>query len=62
MTYMRYAANIPYSSSKEELREWCTNTFGPSTSLITSRWFMLDYTVQFKEEKDRNWFLIRWSS
>lgn len=58
---MRYAVELPRSASKEELRAWCTETFGPSVSLLDSRWVMLEWTIQFKQEKDRNWFILRWS-
>ena len=58
---MKYAARLPYGVSNEEVNEWCTETFGPSAGLTSnSRWVMLYYTIQFKEEKDRNWFILRW--
>lgn len=61
MSGLRYAAHLPYRVSKAEINEWCTETFGPSAGLRgNSRWFMLEWTVQFKEEKDRNWFMLRW--
>jgi hypothetical protein len=61
MSGLRYAARLPHSVSKVEVNEWCTETFGPSAGLTSnSRWFMLYYTIQFNEEKDRNWFILRW--
>jgi len=60
MSGLRYAAHLPFRVSKVEVNEWCTESFGPSVGLTNSRWCMLEWTVQFKEEKDRNWFVLKW--
>jgi hypothetical protein len=60
MSGLRYSAILPHRQSKSEILEWCNETFGPSAGLINSRWFMLEYTVQFRDEEDRFWFVMRW--
>ena len=61
MTGLRYAAMLPYPLDRTAVREWCIEQFGLSSdSIINSRWYMFEFTVQFKSEKDRNWFLLRW--
>lgn len=56
-----YSAILPDLKNRNEIKEWCTSTFGESCGISTSsRWFMLDYTIQFKYENDRNWFRLRW--
>ena len=61
MSCTRYSAILPHHKMRSEIKDWCFNAFGPSAGISKdSRWFMLDYTVQFRYEKDRNWFLLRW--
>ena len=62
-----YAVKIPYGYFPKnnveihEIYEWCNKTFGDE--LITDRWNMRNTkTFLFKNEEDRNWFLLRWSS
>ena len=59
-TGLRYAAPLPYPLDRAAVNEWCVEQFGESASIINSRWYMFEFTVQFKSEKDRNWFLLRW--
>ena len=44
----------------DEMQEWCVTVFGP---IIKSdpRWFMKNLRFFFKEEKDREWFVLRWT-
>lgn len=62
-----YAVNIPYgyfskhNVETDEIYEWCNKAF--SDESITDRWYSRGYrTYLFKNEEDRNWFLLRWSS
>ena len=62
-----YAVKIPYgyfskhNVENDEIVEWCKTTF--NDELITNRWYSLSSgTYLFKNEEDRNWFLLRWSS
>lgn len=62
-----YAVKIPYgyfskhNVEADEIYEWCNKTF--SDESITDRWCSRGYTTYlFKNEEDRNWFLLRWSS
>lgn len=63
-TGIRYAVEYPRgaycSDVPKELFEWCTEQFGPD-NILTGRWFALEYTVQFKHRRDRDWYLLRWS-
>ena len=60
-TGLQYAAPLPYRADRAEVKQWCTDTFGPADKIINSRWYMFDYTVQFSNENDRNWFQLRWA-
>lgn len=58
-----YAVKIPYgyyfmhSVESQEIYDWCNNSF------TDDRWYMRGSgTYLFKNEEDRNWFLLRWSS
>lgn len=57
---IRYAADYPSrsSGSHEEVMEWCTEQFGQPG--FQNRWMALDWTIQFREKKDRDWFFLRW--
>jgi hypothetical protein len=67
-----YAASINgfLTSRKREITRWCEETFGPSGYQIADnqlcdywRWrnhLIFDELV-FTSEKDRNWFILRWS-
>lgn len=49
----------------EDMIGWAVDTFGPSEqagpSTIGQRWYVNNATFWFKEEQDREWFLLRWS-
>lgn len=40
--------------------EWCEMTYGQMTMDNYVWRFVGDGIFEFKEEKDRNWFLLRW--
>lgn len=58
---IRYAAELPTTRTANiaEVLKWCEEHYGPP-SIMNGRWVALDYTVQFKERKDRDWFILRW--
>ena len=47
------------------MEDWCTETFGPTHSEGTwhgnLRWYMNDQRFWFRDAKDRDWFVLRWS-
>ncbi len=47
----------------QDMLEWCLYTFGPSEGVWTSneRWYCNNARFYFKYEKDRDWFLMRFS-
>ena len=55
---IRYAAEFPRSVPRSDILAWCTENYGEPG--FRARWMALDYTIQFKEEKDRFWFVARW--
>lgn len=51
----------------DSIIEWCTNTFGPSGTQekpgvwsMDQRWYVNNARLLFKEEKDCQWFMLRW--
>ena len=51
-----------------DMTVWCIETFGPSTGSIWGaiqdpgeRWYANNAKFWFREEADRNWFLLRWT-
>ena len=47
-----------------EVLEWCTQQFGPYPARpdAWSRWVnMYSERIHFRDEKDYNWFVLRWS-
>lgn len=68
----RYHTVEPVGGSWHEMEAWCFETFGGTGSLWNEtknltpeplqRWYMNNRKFWFKEEKDRDWFVIRWNS
>jgi hypothetical protein len=55
-----YSVNVPHISQRE-VDVWCLKTFDLSED--KDRWFTDGWFVYyFKNEEDRNWFLLRWGS
>jgi hypothetical protein len=48
-----------------DMESWCLKTFGdtPSDGIWTpnSRWYMNNSKFWFKDKKDLEWFMIRWT-
>jgi hypothetical protein len=44
---------------------WCVDTFGPTAKdgvwTPDQRWYVNNAKFWFKEAKDRDWFILRWS-
>ncbi len=44
--------------------EWCVNTFGPTPKdgvfTPSCRWYVNNAKFWFRNEADRDWFLLRW--
>ena len=49
----------------EDMIAWTTQTFGPTPKdgvwTPNARWYVNNARFWFKEEKDREWFVLRWS-
>jgi len=49
--------------------EWCVDTYGPTpkdgiwtpNSRCNSRWYVNNAKFWFREKKDLEWFIIRWT-
>ena len=39
--------------------DWCVKQFGDID--IEGRWYPLSYSFMFRDEADRDWFVLRWS-
>jgi hypothetical protein len=68
----RYYCVEPIGGSWFDMEVWSTRTFGPcgdrdkiwgevKTPLPNERWYMNNRKFWFRSEKDRNWFIVRWS-
>ena len=63
----RYYTVEPIGGNWLEMETWCTETFEPVHSIwqdyntAIGRWYMNDRKFWFKTEKDREWFILRWS-
>jgi hypothetical protein len=61
----RYLTVHPGNSSKwNEMMEWMIETFGPSACdgvwTPNMRWYANNAKFWFRNEKDLNWFIMRW--
>jgi hypothetical protein len=58
---IRQNSGIRYSALKfgPESVEWCKEHFGES-NILTGRYSVLEWTIHFKNEADRNWYVMRW--
>jgi hypothetical protein len=55
-----YSVRVP-NISQREVDSWCLKTFDLSED--NDRWFTDGrFVYYFKNEEDRNWFILRWSS
>lgn len=48
-----------------EMIDWAFDTFGPTPTdgvwTPDARWYVNNCRFYFREEKDREWFILRWS-
>jgi hypothetical protein len=67
----RYYCVEPIGGQWYEMEEWCVKTFGSAGEHIWGekkapkpgyRWYMNNRKFWFREQKDRDWFVIRWNS
>jgi hypothetical protein len=58
----RYAVEYPRARVDDttNVLTWCEENFGESG--FKQRWVYLDYTIQFRDKKDRDWFILRWGT
>jgi len=65
----RYYCLEPVGGNWLEMETWCSDTYGncgsawdkDKTPEPNARWYMNDRRFWFREEKDRNWFVLKWS-
>jgi hypothetical protein len=57
---IRYGVEFPKARAGERLDvlSWCIDTFGEPG--FSKRWIALDYTIQFRDKRDRDWYILRW--
>ena len=67
----RYYCVEPLGGNWADMEVWCTQTFGDPGDRIwdsgpaplpARRWYMNNRKFWFRNEKDRNWFTLRWRS
>ena len=68
----RYYTVEPIGGNWHEMEQWCFETFGGTGSLWDEtknltpeplqRWYANNRKFWFKEQKDRDWFVIRWNA
>ena len=54
---------LPDTSLKSK-SDWCKEQFGPHPKNIDawSRWYISDTKIYFRDEKDYQWFILRWGA
>ena len=55
---IRWGAPWPKNADRQVVADRCTKQWGEPG--IFKEWSPLEYSVQFREEKDRTLFLLRW--
>ncbi len=68
----RYYCVQPVGGNWLDMEVWCLDTFGETGSLWNEtknltpqplqRWYMNNRKFWFKEQKDRDWFILKWNS
>lgn len=68
----RYFCVEPVGGNWADMEMWCHGTYGETSSLWQEtkrlspeplkRWYMNNRKFWFREEKDRDWFILRWNS
>ena len=59
---IRWAVEFPQAraNDKTNVLEWCKDTFGEPG--FRERWMALEYTIQFRDKRDRDWYILRWGT
>lgn len=55
---IKWSIELP-DRDRQEILDWCKENFG-EPNIMNGRWFALEYTIQFSNQKDRNWYRMRW--
>lgn len=67
----RYYTVEPIGGNWLEMETWCVETFGEGSRALwgekkapepARRWYANNRKFWFRNEKDRDWFIIRWNS
>ena len=66
----RYYCVEPIGGSWIDMETWCLDTFGVCEESIwgsdipepACRWYVNNRKFWFREQKDRDWFVIKWNS
>lgn len=60
-----YLTICPVGYNWQELTNWLTDTFGSTSEdgvwTPSMRWYINNDKIWFKNSKDRDWFVLRWS-
>ena len=57
---IRYSVVLPDNLGvRQNAIDWCRDIFG-SDEGPTGRWWLLDWTIQFKTLEDKTFYLLRW--
>jgi hypothetical protein len=60
----RYYTVQPMWADWNQLEEWCISVFGTVSSIWDKelgRWYMNGSRFWFREKKDLEWFILRWT-
>jgi len=57
---IRWAVEFPLARAGDttDVLEWCRDNFGEPG--VWKRWMALEYTIQFRDKCDRDWYILRW--
>jgi hypothetical protein len=59
----KFNAGYDYQSDiNHEVKKWTEQTYGPMSAWGTGRYCGSSSKYYFKDERDRDWFVMRWSS
>jgi hypothetical protein len=69
---VRYYCIEPVGGNWLDMETWCLDTYGNPGSLwqetknltpeLNQRWYMNDRRFWFRNQRDRDWFIIKWRS
>jgi hypothetical protein len=59
---VRWAVEFPIARADDttDVLAWCRDNFGEPG--FRERWMALEYTIQFRDKRDRDWYILRWGS